>query len=289
MLSSTISWPRGIRTISGRIRCARIPLGLSEGMAPEYLSIGPVDPFTANVDEGHHQEKRPAPDQKARRSKVLPYRYGHALWSYITGRLGDEVIGKLMKNRGRSGGFEPVLEMSLGAKLKKISEDWHKAMLDAYTPLYDKTRTLEKTGKAIAAASEMNFYNISPALSPDGKEMVFLSTRDLFSVDLYLADGRKQGRSRGKSFPRHRPAFRKPSNSSVRRFLDFKGERFVFGAVRQGPAASNGDQRPENKIEQEIPFPELGEILNPCWSPDGRFIAFSALAGGVSDIFHLRP
>ena len=151
MLSSTISWPRGIRTISGRIPTAlRIPLWFIEGMA-EYLSIGPVDPYTAMWMRDTTRRKDLPQINKLEDPKYFPYRYGHALWSYITGRLGDEVIGKLMKTVGRSGGFEAVLEMSLGAKLKKISEDWHKAMQDAYTPLYEKTQTLEKTGKPLAA------------------------------------------------------------------------------------------------------------------------------------------
>ena len=30
--------------------------------------------------------------------------------------------------------------------------------------------------------------NVAPALSPDGKRLVFLSERSLFSIDMYLAD-----------------------------------------------------------------------------------------------------
>ncbi len=41
----------------------------------------------------------------------------------------------------------------------------------------------------------------------------------------------------------------------------------------------------KDKIEREIPFDELAEILSPAWSPDGRYITFSGLAGGVSDLF----
>ena len=36
--------------------------------------------------------------------------------------------------------------------------------------------------------------NVGPALSPDGAHMVFLSERDRYSVDVFLADGRT-GRS----------------------------------------------------------------------------------------------
>jgi hypothetical protein len=36
---------------------------------------------------------------------------------------------------------------------------------------------------------------------------------------------------------------------------------------------------------REVPFPALGEILNPAWSPDGRRIAFSATSGGHSNLY----
>jgi hypothetical protein len=164
----------------------RIPLWFIEGMA-EYLSIGPVDPNTAMWMRDTVRRKDLPQISKLENYKYFPYRYGHSLWSYITGRLGDEVIGKMMKNVGRQE-LETVLEVSLGAKLKQISLDWHKAMQDAYTPLYDKTLMPDKAAKPIVLGSEENVYNISPSLSPDGKEMIFLSTRDLFSIDLYLAD-----------------------------------------------------------------------------------------------------
>jgi Tol biopolymer transport system component len=35
----------------------------------------------------------------------------------------------------------------------------------------------------------------------------------------------------------------------------------------------------------EVPFPSLGQIFNPTWSPDGRAIAFSALVGGWTDLY----
>ncbi|MGH9175087.1 MAG: hypothetical protein ACRD1H_12060, partial [Vicinamibacterales bacterium] len=35
----------------------------------------------------------------------------------------------------------------------------------------------------------------------------------------------------------------------------------------------------------EIPFSGLGQILSPTWAPDGQSIAFSALAGGFTDLY----
>ena len=36
---------------------------------------------------------------------------------------------------------------------------------------------------------------------------------------------------------------------------------------------------------REIVFDRLGQVLSPTWSPDGSAIAFSALAGGFTDLY----
>src|SRR4029450_12174827 len=36
---------------------------------------------------------------------------------------------------------------------------------------------------------------------------------------------------------------------------------------------------------QEIPLPDLGEVLHPTWSPDGGQVAFAALINGFVDLF----
>lgn len=63
------------------------------------------------------------------------------------------------------------------------------------------------------------------------------------------------------------------------------GQRFVLGTISRGRPYLTIINVNKGKIEKEIPFPELGEILNPSWSPSGKEIAFSALAGGVSDLY----
>ena len=268
----------------GNEAALRIPLWFIEGMA-EYLSIGPVDPNTAMWMRDTVRRKDLPQIAKLEDVKYFPYRYGHAVWSYITGRLGDEVIGKMMKNVGRQGSYETVLEVSLGSKLKQISADWHMAMQDAYAPLYDKTLMLDKAAKPVVLGSEENAYNISPALSPDGREMIFLSTRDLFSIDLYLADamtGKVKRKIISTAVDAHFESLQFIRSAGS---WDAKGEKFVFAAVAKGRPLLTIIDVGRNRIEREIPFPELGEILSPTWSPDGQAIAFSALAGGVTDIF----
>ena len=41
----------------------------------------------------------------------------------------------------------------------------------------------------------------------------------------------------------------------------------------------------EGRQNRELVFNQLGQVLTPTWSPDGKSIAFSALAGGFTDLY----
>ncbi len=263
----------------------RIPLWFIEGMA-EYLSIGAVDPNTAMWMRDAVLRKELPEIRKLENSyKYFPYRWGHALLSYIGGRWGDEVIGKMMKSIGRTGSAEAVLEGMLGIKLKQLAADWHKSMQDAYLPLVDETETFEKYARPLVAGSETSIYNIAPSISPDGTEFVFLSTRDLFSVDLYLGDTETGKVKRKLTSTAVDPHFESLQFVRSAGSWDAQGEKFVFAGIVKGkPALSILDMK-RNRHERDIPFPEIGEILSPAWSPDGSSIAFCGLTGGITDIF----
>ncbi|MGE5740955.1 MAG: peptidase S9, partial [Candidatus Aminicenantes bacterium RBG_16_66_30] len=263
----------------------RIPLWFIEGMA-EYLSIGPVDANTSMwMRDAVRRKELPEIRKLGNSYKYFPYRWGQAVWAYVTGRWGDEVIGKMMKSVGRTGDYEVILESVLGIKLKQLSADWHKSMQDAYAPLLEKTELAEKFAKPLFKGTQSNPYNIAPSISPDGKSLVFLSSRDLFSIDLFLADA-DTGKIRRKIISTAvDPHFESIQFIKSAGSWDDTGGKFVFGGVAKGrPVLTILDMK-KDKIEREIPFGELAEILSPAFSPDGRYITFTGIAGGVSDLF----
>jgi hypothetical protein len=263
----------------------RIPLWFIEGMA-EYLSIGPVDPNTSMwMRDAVRRKQLPQISKLDNSYKFFPYRWGQAVWAYITGRWGDEVIGKMMKSVGRAGDYEVILESVLGLKLKQLSADWHKAMQDAYLPLLEKTQAAETFAKPLFRGTESNPYNVAPSISPDGRSMMFLSTRDLFSIDLYLADV-ETGKVRRKIVSTAvDPHFESIQFIKSAGAWDAKGERFIFAGVAKGRPVLTIIDVERDRIAREVRFDELAEILSPAWSPDGRYVTFCGLAGGVSDLF----
>ena len=115
--------------------------------------------------------------------------------------------------------------------------------------------------------------------------MMFLSDRDLFSIDLFLADARTGKVQR---------QITKTAVDAHYQSLEFiesagswspDGKRFVFAGISGGHPVLVLYDVDRKKREREIRFPELGEILNPSWSPDGHAIAFSGLVGGLTDLY----
>ena len=263
----------------------RLPLWMIEGLA-EYLSIGSVDPLTSMwMRDVTRREELPAVKKLVNTYKYFPYRYGQSLWAFITGKWGDMKVAGLMKSAGRSGNYEQAIQSTLGLSLEELSTQWHDSMKKAYTPLIELTQIQSSSSRTLFRGTELNRLNVSPSLSPDGNQIVFLSTRDRLSVDMFLADartGKIQHKLISTAVDPHFESiqFIKSSGS-----WDARGRRFVFGAIRRGQPVLSIVNTIKNTKEKEIEFPELGEILNPTWSPDGRFIAFSALSGGVSDLF----
>ncbi len=279
---TTAAAPGGRVTESAALR---LPLWFIEGMA-EYFTVGPVDPNTAMwMREAIRDKKMPTIKQMANSGRYFPYRYGQALWAYIGGRWGDLIVARLLREAARSGDYEKVLERTLGEPIKKLSEEWHESLKKDYLGLVASTKTPEAGGPLVQKGSEEVGYNVSPAISPDGQRFVFLSSKELFSIELYMASTKT-----GQILSKMTKTMVDPHFQSLE-FINSSGSwnkdgtKFVFSAVSDARPILAVVDAGKQTIEKEVSFPTLGEILNPSWSPDGTRIVFSALTGGLTDIY----
>ena len=270
---------------AGNAGALNLPLWFIEGMA-EYLSLGPRDPHTTMwMREAIRQEKFPTIDDLDH-PRYFPYRYGHAFWAFIGGRYGDRVIGNMLRSGAGRDGYRGAFTRVLGISEKDLSQQWHEATLAAYRPVAETTRAVSASARPlITEKPNRGGLNVSPELSPDGSKVAFFSARDLFSIDLYIADA-----ATGKIIRKITDNATSPHIESIG-FIDSAGawsrdsQRFAYASLTGGSPvlylanARSGDE------ERKIKIPEVDEILNPTWSPDGNRIAFSALTGGLSDLF----
>jgi hypothetical protein len=264
-------------------RAERLPLWFIEGMA-EYLSIGPVDPHTSMwLRDATRREKLPAIEDLDN-PQYFPYRWGQAVWAYVAGRWGDEVVGRLLP-AAASLGVDKAIEQVLGLDTKQLSSDWHASIVKTYTPALTAPSTAEAARLVIEGGDLGADLNVAPALSPDGRWLAFLSTRGFFSVDLYLADA-----ATGRVVRRLTSTATSPHFSSIQ-FIhsagawDAASRRIAVATVVSGRAALAIFDAQDGSLSREITVREVDEILNPTWAPDGRAVAFTGLHQGLTDLF----
>lgn len=262
-----------------------LPLWFVEGLA-EYLSIGPVDPHTAMwLRDATRKEELPEIEDLDS-GQFFPYRWGQAVWAYIGGKYGDDLIGQIYRTAVRSG--DPIVAIERAALIddKEISTDWHAEIRAQYAPVMGATARAQTFGRALTKTDDMRMAtNVSPSLSPDGRHVVFFSSRDLFSINLYLADaatGRIVRKLVDTALSTHFTSLQFISSAGSWRP---DSRQFVIGAVHAGKAVLAILDIADGDVVREIEVPEVGEILNPTWSPDAQSIAFSATVGGDTDLF----
>jgi hypothetical protein len=263
----------------------RLPLWFIEGMA-EYLSLGPVDSLTAMwVRDAVRREQLPRVRDLGD-PRLFPYRWGQAFWSYVGGRYGDEVIGRILRAAGRTGDPFGAIQRILDISIDDLTTDWHAATRGAFEPVLEATAPAENFGQVlISAETRGGDINVSPSISPDGRYVLFFSERDLFSIDIFMADAHT-----GRVIRKITETATDPHFESLQ-FINSAGAwspdsgRIAIGAISRGrPVLSIFDANNGNRL-QDIRFAELGEIFNPTWAPDGRRVAFSAIVGGLMDLF----
>jgi Tol biopolymer transport system component len=264
---------------------AMMPLWFIEGMA-EYVSLGPLDPHTAMWMRDAALNAKLPKWRQLDDQDFFPYRYGQALWAYIAGRWGDDVVGRLLRSASKASDIEQAFLRETGMAGPQLDSAWQADLRATYEPIKAATESPRHYGERLIAGHDLaSGLNVGPVVSPDGSRIVFYSARDLFSIEMFMADAHTGQILQRVTKTAVDPHFQSLEFINSAGSFDGTGDRFVFSAQSRGRPVLDLLDVQRGRVAREILFPKLGEILHPAWSPDGRYVAFAALSGGVTDLY----
>src|SRR5690606_33489830 len=271
-----------------RFDLSLIPLWAIEGMA-EYLSIGRKDPHTAMwLRDAAIRDDLPTMEQLSRDPRYFPYRFGQAYMAYIGGKYGDGAVTNLFKLAGRAG-LDSALVYTVGITPDSLSKEWAQVVKDTYLPQVVGRTPADSAGRRVLAPNiDAGEMNISPVISPDGKYVAFISERDLFSINLFIADAETGQVVKKLMNLNSNPHF------DALRFINSAGswspdgKRFAFVTFSGGDNEISILNVNSGDIDRRIMVENVGAITHVAWSPNGNTIAFSGIDGGISDLYLLN-
>jgi Tol biopolymer transport system component len=255
------------------------PLWFVEGLA-EYESLGwdsNTDMFMRDVTINEN-----LPPIKFLHG-YFAYRGGQAVLWFIAKKYGKEKIGEILNKIRTAGNFENGFKTALGFSIEELSEKWMKEQKVNYWPDIAKREGPPDFAKKLTDhLKDGGFYNTSPAISPQGDRIAFISNREDF-FDVFLmsaADGKIiQKIVRGNTTS------------------DFEDLNVLTPGLTWSPdgkkiavASKAGkydaifviDVESEDMERLDV---QLDGIFSVDWSPDGKHIAFVGLHNHQSDIY----
>ena len=257
----------------------QLPTWYHEGMA-EYLASGWETNSDMFIRDAIINEYLPDIN---RLGGYFAYRGGQSLFKYIAETYGEEKLSELLNNVKSKSNLDAGFKSSIGINLEELNEKWKKDIKKRYWPEIAHRKDPDEIAKRLTDNKKVGgFYNISPAISPQGDKVVFISDRDIY-LDIYVMnsfDGKvikkviESGRTENLEelnvlYPTLTWA---PDN--IRIALTSKREGYDIVKVID---TETGD-------DEDLPF-LLHGIESVSWSPDGKEIALLGSSAKQSDIY----
>jgi Tol biopolymer transport system component len=267
------------------------PLWFAEGMA-EYLSLGPNHILTQSwVRDAALNGTLPTIEQMTERPDLFfPYRYGEALWEYIGGRWGDDVIGEIM-NSSPNVGIDRAFKRELGLSLEELSEEWRDAMQVKHLPQVASLDRARKFSEPLLSQRKTGGFSelfIAPALSPDGKLITFISQgsflRGEVFPDLWLGDAETGKRLKRLVQTTTSPDFEELRLLYSQSAFSPDGKLLAFSAQREGRDILYVMDVERRRTIKRFDV-GLEWVTSPSWSPDGKQIVVSGTTSGLTDLY----
>ncbi|MDD8016829.1 MAG: biopolymer transporter Tol, partial [Bacteroidota bacterium] len=107
------------------------------------------------------------------------YRGGQSVWFYIANKYGDQKIAEVLHRVKGARSLDAGFKSAIGLTVSELSERWQKEQKVMYWPdVAKRDDPADFATRVTNHVKENNFYNTSPAISPQGDKIAFISDRD---------------------------------------------------------------------------------------------------------------
>ncbi len=256
----------------------QIPLWFNEGLA-EYSALrwdSNSDMFIRDAIVYNYLAPIPALDG------YFAYRGGQSVWDYIAQQYGEEKIGEILQRLRTSRNVELAFRRAIGMGIEELSRRWQQALKVVHWPELAAREDIEDIGRRITTRRNAGTYNTSPALSPRGDLLAFITNKNLyFDIVLVSAtDGRPLGKLASGEI---NPNFEQLKILTPNLTWSPDGRTVAVATYGKGEdAIMLIDAR--TRRTRRIPIRGVS-IFSVDWSPKGNQIAFMGLQQYRSDIW----
>jgi Tol biopolymer transport system component len=257
----------------------QIPLWFSEGMA-EYQSLGwdeDTDMFIRDAAIGEY-----LPDVQ-NLGGYFAYRGGQAVFYYIARKYGEQKIGELINALRSTGNVDGAFKQSIGLDLKEFNERWKKDIKRVFWPDIETTEDPDEYAKRLTDPEEDDgYYNTSPAISPQGDKIAFLTNRDYF-WSLYIMDANTGEIITELAEGNTSPNFEELNILTPGLTWSPDGSQIALAALSHGyDVIYIFDVEEEDYDELPLKFDGIHSVT---WSWDGKYLAFIGQTPKQTDVF----
>ena len=257
----------------------QLPLWFNEGLAEYEALKWDTDSDMFLRDATVHEYLPPISQLYG----YFAYRGGQSLWWYIAGKYGDQKVGDILNRIKSTRSVEGGFRGSLGLTLEELNEKWQKEMKVIYWPdIAKREEPADYSRRLTDTRKDGSFYNTSPAISPQGDKVAFISNRNEY-FDVFIMNATDgsiiQKLVNGQT-----------TNNFEELHLLTPGISWSPDGKRIAIASKAGNQDAIFLIDvasgdqEQLSF-GLAGIFSVDWSPKGDAIAFVGNTASQSDIF----